>query len=105
MRANRKALLRFTPRMWNVTRTRSGRFVGLMNEVERTRPSLTTARRLAFVLQRRYKQFDYVEDAPSNHAAVGVTSLTMGFDFFDAVRAGKWKPSGKPLPLPSYPRN
>jgi predicted esterase len=67
--------------------------------------SLTTARRLAFVLQRRYKQFEYVEDAPSNHAAVGVTSLTMGFDFFDAVRAGKWKPSGKPLPLPSYPRN
>lgn len=66
---------------------------------------LTSARRLAFVLQRRYKQFDYVEDAPSNHAAVGVTSLAMGFDFFDAVRAGKWKPSGKPLPLPNYPRN
>lgn len=67
--------------------------------------STATARRLAFVLQRRYKQFEYVEDASSNHAAVGVTSLAMGFDFFDAVRAGKWKPSGKPLPLPNSPRN
>ncbi|MGJ5817434.1 hypothetical protein [Paludibaculum fermentans] len=63
------------------------------------------ARRLAFVLQRRYKQFDYIEIPASDHAASGVASLTPGFDFLDAVRAGKWKPSGKPIPLPSYPRN
>ncbi|MGC4054772.1 MAG: hypothetical protein QM757_38500, partial [Paludibaculum sp.] len=37
--------------------------------------NVTAARRLAFVLQRRYKQFEYVEDGPSNHAAVGVVSL------------------------------
>ncbi len=46
MRANRKPLVRFTSRMLNVTRTRSGRFVGLMNEVARGRPSRITARRL-----------------------------------------------------------
>jgi hypothetical protein len=32
--------------MFDVARTRSGRFVGLMNEVERTKPSRITARRL-----------------------------------------------------------
>lgn len=46
MPANPKPPVRFTPRMWKVTRTRPGRFIGLMNEVERTRPSPTTARRL-----------------------------------------------------------
>lgn len=66
---------------------------------------VTAARRLAFVLQRRYKQFDYIEAVTGDHAAVGVSALLQGFDFFDAVREGKWKPSGKPIPLPGNSRN
>ncbi len=66
---------------------------------------VTAARRLAFVLQRRYKQFDYIESETADHATVGISALRQGFDFFDAVRDGKWKSSGKPIPLPSYSRN
>ncbi|WP_321469976.1 hypothetical protein [uncultured Paludibaculum sp.] len=69
------------------------------------RTSLTEVRRLAFVLQRRYKQFDYIELAGQDHESIGVASLTSAVDYFDAVRAGKWKPSGKAIPLPRYSGN
>ncbi len=50
--------------MWNVTRTQ-GRFVGVMNEVERTRPSRTTARRL-----RALKRFLFVASVPEDETRV-----------------------------------
>jgi hypothetical protein len=47
--------------MWNVAPTRPGRFVGLLNEVERTRPSRTTERRL-----RALRRFLFVACVPED---------------------------------------
>lgn len=66
------------------------------------RVEIDDLRRLAFVLQRRYPRFDYQEVAGQKHEAAGDAAVGLAFDFFDAVRGGKWKPSGKPLPLPHY---
>lgn len=77
----------------------------LMASTGDERVNVDDLRRLAFVLQRRYPQFDYVETTGEKHDAMSITSVAAAFDFFDAVRAGKWKPSGKPLPLPHYKDN
>ncbi|MBI5084268.1 MAG: alpha/beta fold hydrolase, partial [Acidobacteria bacterium] len=58
-------------------------------------------RRFGFVLEKRYKLFEYVEFPGVDHVAVGTASMPKVFDFFDSVRAGAFKPSGKSVPLPS----
>lgn len=63
--------------------------------------SADEARRLAFLAEKYFKQFDYLElDAPDRWSLFEST-LPEFFDFFDAVRAGAWKPSGRRIPLPS----
>lgn len=81
--------------MLNVMRTRPGRFVGLMNEVERTRPSRITARRL-----RALRRFLFVACVPEDE-----TRLRPILDLIERDGHVLWidhahLPSG-----PSYPRD
>ena len=81
--------------MWNVTRTRSGRFLGLMDEIERTRPSRTTERRLNAL-----RHFLFVASAPEDDA-----QLKPILDLIERDGHVLWidhahLPSG-----PSYPRD
>jgi len=65
---------------------------------------LDEARRFGYVLQKRFKRFDYDELQVTDHFASAAAAAPRFFDFFDAVRAGSWKPSGKPVPLPQTAR-
>lgn len=56
-------------------------------------------RRMGFVLERRFKQFEYMELADEDESTLAGASLKTVFGFFDAVRKGEWKPSGKPIPV------
>lgn len=49
--------------MWSISQTRPGRFAGLMNEVERTRPSRPTERRLKSV-----RKFLFIGTVPDDEA-------------------------------------
>ncbi|MBI4890739.1 MAG: hypothetical protein HY821_08960 [Acidobacteria bacterium] len=62
------------------------------------------SRVFAFLLAKYYKQFDYDEIAGADHFAVFASSLPRIFAFFDSVRNGTWKPSGRPIPLPEDQR-
>ncbi len=58
------------------------------------------SRRFGFVLAKGFKLFDYDELPGADQANAFPLALPRVFQFFDAVRAGAWKPSGKPVPLP-----
>lgn len=58
------------------------------------------ARMLGFRLARSVKRFEYAEVGGGGDTNGFAEALPGIFEFFDAVRAGTWKPSGKPVPLP-----
>lgn len=62
--------------------------------------SVRDSRLLGFRLARGFKRFDYAELAGADHLSAFPAALPRIFDFFDQVRAGSWKPSGVPVPLP-----
>ncbi len=81
--------------MWSLTQARSGRFIGLMNEVERVRPSRTTQRRL-----RSVRRFLFVATVPDDE-----TQTRPILDLIERDGHALWidhvhLPSG-----PSYPRD
>ena len=54
---------------------------------------------MAFVIQKRFRAFEYAELADETESSVAGSSAGRVFDFFDAVRKGNWKPSGVPIPV------
>jgi hypothetical protein len=66
--------------------------------------ALDDARRYGFLLQRRVKRFEYATLPAAGHDDAAAAALPAVFDFFEAVRGGAWKPSGRPIPLPSTSR-
>ena len=66
------------------------------SRVQRTRE----ARLLGFRLAKGFQRFEYAELAGQDHFTAFAAALPRIFEFFNAVRAGNWKPSGQPVPLP-----
>lgn len=66
------------------------------SRLQRTRE----ARLLGFRLAKGFKRFEYEELAGEDHFNAFPAALPRIFQFFEAVRSGNWKPSGKPVPLP-----
>ncbi len=69
-------------------------------------PILSTreARVFGFLLAKYFKQLDYDELAGVDHFAAFPAALPRMIEYFDRVRDGTWKPSGKPIPLPEESR-
>lgn len=58
------------------------------------------ARMFGFRVAKAFKRFEYGELEGADHFNAFSAALPRIFQFFDGVRAGTWKPSGQPVPLP-----
>lgn len=57
-------------------------------------------RRAGLLFQRRLGAFEYASMAEEDHDTVRAAAAPRAFAFFEALAAGTWKPSGRPVPLP-----